>query len=107
MAGTPVSSDDTENPSKIKEIVDKMKQDVANIYPDFEKSLLWERPMAWKLVEAVVKEPGLVWKQKMPHQVNSVKGLFFVGDFYGQLWNWKQIQQHIVLSCVIQKLCSI
>ena len=80
MTGTPVASEDTENPEKIKEIVAKMKADVASIYPDFEKSLLWERPMAWKLVEAVVKEPGMVWKQKMPHQVDGVEGLFFVGD---------------------------
>jgi hypothetical protein len=36
--------------------------------------------MAWKLVEAVVKEPGLVWKNKMPHSVSHVDGLFFVGD---------------------------
>ena len=36
--------------------------------------------MAWKLVESVVKEPGLVWKSKMPHEVPMVKGLFFVGD---------------------------
>lgn len=80
MTGTPVASEDTEKPTKIKKIVDKMKRDVSSIYPDFEESLLWERPMAWKLVEAVVKEPGMVWKQKMPHQVDGVKGLFFVGD---------------------------
>ena len=80
MTGTPVSSEDTENTVKIREIVDKMKADVSSIYPDFDESLLWERPMAWKLVEAVVKEPGMVWKQKMPHQVDGVKGLFFVGD---------------------------
>jgi hypothetical protein len=36
--------------------------------------------MAWKLVEAVVKEPGLVWKNKMPHEISQVEGLFFVGD---------------------------
>ncbi len=80
MTGTPVPSEYTENPSKIRETVDKMKADVASIYPDFEDSLLWERPMAWKLVEAVVKEPGLVWKDKMPHEISQIKGLFFVGD---------------------------
>ena len=80
MTGTPVASEDTENPSKIREIVDKMKNDVTSIYPDFEESLIWERPMAWKLVEAVVKEPGMVWKQKMPHQIDGIRGLFFVGD---------------------------
>ena len=36
--------------------------------------------MAWKLVESVVKEPGLVWRQKMPHTINGIEGLFFVGD---------------------------
>ncbi len=80
MTGTPVESEVTENPSKIREIVNKMKADVARIYPDFSESLMWERPMAWKLVEAVVKEPGLVWKQKMPHEIPEVNGLYFVGD---------------------------
>lgn len=36
--------------------------------------------MAWKLVESVVKEPGLVWRHKMPHTINGIEGLFFVGD---------------------------
>ena len=36
--------------------------------------------MAWKLVESVVKEPGMVWKSKMPHQIPGIEGLFFVGD---------------------------
>ena len=80
MAGTPVPAEYTENPEKIKEISQQMKKEISEIYPDFEKSLLWERPMAWKLVEAVVKEPGLVWKQKMPHEVKKIKGLYFVGD---------------------------
>ena len=57
-----------------------MKQELSEIYPEFDDSLLWDRPMAWKLVEAVVKEPGLVWKNKMPHSVSHVNGLFFVGD---------------------------
>jgi protoporphyrinogen oxidase len=80
MAGTPVASEDTENPAKIKEIVNKMKREISEIYPNFEKVLKWERSMAWKLVEAVVKEPGLVWKQKMPHEIPEIEGLFFVGD---------------------------
>ncbi|WP_299292895.1 FAD-dependent oxidoreductase [Nitrosopumilus sp.] len=80
MAGTPVPSEYTENPEKIKEISKKMREEIAEIYPNFEKSLLWERPMAWKLVEAVVKEPGMVWKQKMPHEIKNIKGLYFVGD---------------------------
>ena len=80
MAGTPVESSVVDNPSKIRQIVDKMKQDISEIYPNFKKYLLWERPMAWKLVEAVVKEPGMVWKSKMPHQIPGIEGLFFVGD---------------------------
>ena len=80
IVGTPVKPEETEDPARIKEIVSKMKQELSEIYPDFDDALLWDRPMAWKLVEAVVKEPGLVWKHKMPHSVPHVKGLFFVGD---------------------------
>jgi len=36
--------------------------------------------MAWSLVESVVKEPGKVWKSKIPHDIPSIKRLFFVGD---------------------------
>jgi len=79
MAGTPVPPEYTENPSKIREITEKMKEEISSIYPEFHKYLLWDRPMAWKLVEAIVKEPGLVWKQKMPHEV-GIDGLFFIGD---------------------------
>ena len=80
IAGTPVSPSVAENPKMIKEIVEKMKDELNSIYPEFEKSLLWDRPMAWKLVESVVKEPGLVWKSKMPHEISQVRGLYFVGD---------------------------
>ena len=80
IVGTPVKPDETEDPARIKEIVSKMKEELSEIYPAFKNSLLWDRPMAWKLVEAVVKEPGLVWKNKMPHSVPHVDGLFFVGD---------------------------
>ena len=80
IVGTPVKPEETDNQQRIKEIVSKMKEELAAIYPDFNNELLWERAMAWKLVEAVVKEPGLVWKNKMPHSVPHVKGLFFVGD---------------------------
>ncbi len=80
IAGTPVLPAEAEDPKKIKRIVEQMKSELDSIYPDFEKSLLWERPMAWKLVESVVKEPGLVWKSKMPHEISQIKGLFFVGD---------------------------
>ena len=80
IAGTPVPSLVADDPKQILMIVDTMKKEISSIYPKFESSLLWERPMAWKLVESVVKEPGLVWKSKMPHQIPSIKGLFFVGD---------------------------
>ena len=78
--GTPVKPEETDNPLRIKEIVTQMKQELSEIYPEFDSALLWERAMAWKLVEAVVKEPGLVWKNKMPHSVENIDGLFFVGD---------------------------
>jgi len=80
LAGTPVSSQIASSKKDIKNISDKMKYDLQQIYPAFREALLWERPMAWQMVESVVKEPGLVWKQKMPHQIDQVRGLFFVGD---------------------------
>ncbi|MDH3312286.1 MAG: FAD-dependent oxidoreductase [Nitrosopumilus sp.] len=80
IAGTPVDPSVADEPVKIKEIVEKMKDEISSIYPEFNSSLLWERPMAWKLVESVVKEPGMVWKSKMPHQIPGIEGLFFVGD---------------------------
>ena len=79
LAGTPVSSQEASTQA-IRMISDRMKEDLQKIYPNFRRALLWERPMAWKLVESVVKEPGLVWKQKMSHEVDQVEGLFFVGD---------------------------
>ncbi|MEK9681621.1 MAG: FAD-dependent oxidoreductase [Nitrosopumilus sp.] len=80
IAGTPVEPSVADDPKKIKDIVQMMKKEISSIYPDFTSSLLWERPMAWKLVESVVKEPGMVWKSKMPHQISGIDGLFFVGD---------------------------
>lgn len=80
IAGTPVPSEYTENAQKINGIVNKMKKEISSIYPTFNSELIWERPMAWKLVESVVKEPGKVWKSKMPHQIPGINGLFFVGD---------------------------
>ena len=80
IAGTPVHPTAVENSEEIKKIVQKMKDELNSIYSNFEESLLWERPMAWKLVESVVKEPGLVWKSKMPHEISQIKGLYFVGD---------------------------
>tara|TARA_B100000029_G_scaffold101452_2_gene91753 strand:- start:4684 stop:6021 length:1338 start_codon:yes stop_codon:yes gene_type:complete len=80
IVGTPVKPEEADDQVRIKEIVSKMKEELSEIYPDFNNSLLWDRPMAWKLVESVVKEPGLVWKNKMPHSVSHIEGLFFVGD---------------------------
>jgi hypothetical protein len=79
LVGTPVSYEDAAKSENIVRISELMKNDLQEIYPHFRQSLIWERPMAWQLVESVVKEPGLVWKQKMPHEVSYVKGLFF-GD---------------------------
>jgi protoporphyrinogen oxidase len=80
IVGTPVQTSETKNPQRIKEIVSKMKEELVSIYPNFEHVLLWDRAQEWSLVESVVKEPGLVWKNKMQHQVPNVRGLFFVGD---------------------------
>ena len=80
IAGTPVQSSIADNSKKVKEVVEKMKDELSSIYPEFKKSLLWDRPMVWKLVESVVKAPGFVWKSKMPHEISQVKGLYFVGD---------------------------
>ena len=30
--------------------------------------------------KCTLKNQGLVWKQKMPHMIDDIKGLFFVGD---------------------------
>ena len=80
MVGTPVRAEEAKSSKKIKEITEKMKNELNVIYPEFQRVLLWERPKAWSLVESVVKKPGLVWKNKMPHEVSHIKGLFFVGD---------------------------
>jgi len=80
IAGTPVEPSVPNDPVKIKEIVEKMKDEISSIYPDFNSSLIWERPLAWKLVESVVTKPGMVWKSKMPHEIPGIDGLFFVGD---------------------------
>ena len=80
IVGTPIKPEEADDQNRIRQIVSNMKKELSEIYSDFSESLLWERPMAWKLVESVVKEPGLVWKNKMPHSVPNVKGLFFVGD---------------------------
>ena len=80
IAGTPADSSIVGDSKKINEIVQNMKTEISSIYPEFKSSLIWEKAMAWKLVESVVKEPGMVWKSKMPHQIPGIDGLFFVGD---------------------------
>ena len=80
MVGTPVRAEEAKSSKKIKEITEKMKNELNVIYPEFQRVLLWERPKAWSLVESVVKKPGLVWKNKMPHEVSHIKGLFLLGD---------------------------
>ena len=42
IAGTPVYPSVAENPKKIKEIVEKMKDEIDSIYPEFKESLLWD-----------------------------------------------------------------
>lgn len=80
MAGTPVSADEAKSSSAISKINAKMRGEISQIYPGFESSLLWERPMAWSKVEAVSKGPGMVWEDKCPHVCPGTEGLFFVGD---------------------------
>ena len=55
IVGTPVKPEETDDQTRIKSIVEQMKNELSEIYPEFKTSLLWERAMAWKLVEAVVK----------------------------------------------------
>jgi protoporphyrinogen oxidase len=80
LVGTPVTREEASSSQRIMTVKEKMKKDIYEIYPNFDKFLIWERTMAWQLVESVSKEPGLVWKQKMPHTIDDIKGLFFVGD---------------------------
>ncbi len=80
MSGTPVSAADAADPARIREITERMKDEISSIYPGFREALLWDRPMAWSLVESVAKGPGLVWKSKAPHEAPGVRGLYFVGD---------------------------
>ena len=80
MAGTPVSASDAGDPSAVRRINDQMRAEISEMYPDFESSLLWERPMAWRRVESVAKGPGMVWQDKAPHEAPGTRGLFFVGD---------------------------
>lgn len=80
MTGTPVPAGHADRPEMIRETVDSMRSDLCRMYPGFEEHLLWERPMAWRLVESVAKAPGMVWKDKAPHEAPGISGLYFVGD---------------------------
>ena len=80
LVGCPVTRDQAMNSDSLKKISEKMKSDISKIYPDFQKYIIWEKTMSWNFVESVVKEPGLVWKQKIPYQILDIKGLFFIGD---------------------------
>ena len=80
LTGVPVTKEEASSSKVISEISQKMKKDICRIYPKFEDFLLWEKTTSWQLVESVSKEPGLVWKQKMPHVVEDINGLFFIGD---------------------------
>ncbi len=46
IAGTPVTPSIVEDSTKIKEIVERMKNELNLTYPDFKESLIWDRPMA-------------------------------------------------------------
>jgi hypothetical protein len=107
LAGTPVLPDVVSNSNSIKETVNKIKDDIKVTYPDFDKKLLWERPMAWNLVESVAKEPGMVWKQKMPHTIPNVEGLFFVGDSTISYGIGTDSAAHSALLCYPQMISYI
>jgi len=104
LAGTPASSHDASTPQSIKIISDRMKEDLQKIYPNFKKVLLWERPMAWKLVESVVKEQGLVWNQKMSHEVDQIEGLFSLGDSTVSYGIGTDSADHSALLCYLKIL---
>lgn len=80
IVGAPVDSETARSSGAVRETAGMMSRDVESIYPGFSDRVIWERPMAWRLVESVVKKPGMVWRSKMPHTIPDVKGLFFVGD---------------------------
>lgn len=80
ISGTPVDADAAGSSRAVRDIARMMRLDIESIYPGFSDQVIWERPMAWKLVESVVKKPGMVWRSKMPHTLPYIRGLFFVGD---------------------------
>ena len=80
IAGTPVDARTASSGGAVREVVDRMRQDIEGIYPGFSGHIIWERPRVWQFVEATAKRPGLVWRSKMPHTLPHIGGLFFVGD---------------------------
>lgn len=80
IAGAPVDRETAGSRSAVRDITDRMRQDIEGIYPGFSGHIIWERPRAWQFVEATAKRPGLVWRSKMPHFLPHIGGLFFVGD---------------------------
>jgi phytoene dehydrogenase-like protein len=80
IAGAPVDAETAGSGRAVREMADRMRQDIEAIYPGFLDHIIWERPRAWKFVEATAKRPGLVWRSKMPHTLPHIGGLFFVGD---------------------------
>ena len=80
IAGAPVDARTAGSGGAVREMADRMRQDIEGIYPGFSDHIIWERPRAWRFVEATAKRPGLVWRSKMPHTLPHIGGLFFVGD---------------------------
>ena len=80
ISGTPVDVRTAGSARAVRDTAQAMRRDIESIYPGFSDQVIWERPMAWKLVESAVKKPGMVWRSKMPHTLPYIRGLFFVGD---------------------------
>ena len=79
IAGISLNPLVVENPKIIKEIVAKIKDELDSIYPEFKKSLLWYMPMAWKLVESIVRGQDWYGTQDASRVISS-KGSVFWGD---------------------------
>lgn len=80
IAGAPVDAETAGSGGAVRDMADAMRRDIEGIYPGFSDRIIWERPRAWRFVEATAKRPGLVWRSKMPHTLPNIGGLFFVGD---------------------------
>ena len=74
IVGAPVDSETARSSGAVRETAGMMSQDVESIYHGFTDRIIWERPMAWRLVESVVKKPGMVWRSKMPHTIRTSGG---------------------------------